>query len=364
MNILFSLGHPAHYHLFKETMKVLRGEGHSLRVLIRKKDVLADLLDSDGVEYTNILPSGRGKGKVAMAWGLLRKEVAVYEAAREFRPAVMAGTSVEITHAGRLLGIPSIVVNEDDAEAVPLFAKMAYPFASAIVAPGVCSAGKWEHKRIAYEGYHELAYLHPRFFTPDRAVVDRINPGAGRYFILRFAELAAHHDAGKRGISPSLAAEIIGILEPHGRVFISSERRLEPEFEKYRIGIRPSDMHHALAFADIYIGDSQTMAAEAAVLGTPSLRFNDFAGRLGYLEELEQAYGLTFGIRTAEPEKLLGKIRDFLSTPGIRAVWQERRAKMLSRKINVTAFLAWFIGHYPESDGIVKKDPSFPETFR
>lgn len=30
------------------------------------------------------------------------------------------------------------------------------------------------------------------------------------------------------------------------------------------------------------------MAAEATILGTPSIRFNDFVGKLGYLEELEK----------------------------------------------------------------------------
>jgi predicted glycosyltransferase len=34
---------------------------------------------------------------------------------------------------------------------------------------------------------------------------------------------------------------------------------------------------------DLYIGDSQTMAAEAAVLGIPSIRFNSFVGKLVYL---------------------------------------------------------------------------------
>ena len=71
-------------------------------------------------------------------------------------------------------------------------------------------------------------------------------------------------------------------------------------------------MHHALYYADIYIGDSQTMTAEAAVLGTPALRFNDFVGKLSYLEELEHKYELTYGIKTSEPEKLYEKIREIL----------------------------------------------------
>ena len=62
---------------------------------------------------------------------------------------------------------------------------------------------------------------------------------------------------------------------------------MEPQFEKYRIKINPLDMHHVMAFASLYIGDSQTMAAEAGVLGVPFVRFNDFVGRLSYLHELE-----------------------------------------------------------------------------
>jgi predicted glycosyltransferase len=48
----------------------------------------------------------------------------------------------------------------------------------------------------------------------------------------------------------------------------------------------------------MYIGDSQTMTAEAAVLGTPAIRFNDFVGELSYLEELEYTFDLTYGIKT------------------------------------------------------------------
>ena len=59
--------------------------------------------------------------------------------------------------------------------------------------------------------------------------------------------------------------------------------------------------------SDLYIGDSQTMAAETAVLGIPSIRFNNFVSKLGYLEELEKTYGLTFGIKQGESKKLLSK---------------------------------------------------------
>ena len=47
MKVLFHLGHPAHYHLFKNTINTLIDHGHKPIILIKKKDVLEELLDSD-----------------------------------------------------------------------------------------------------------------------------------------------------------------------------------------------------------------------------------------------------------------------------------------------------------------------------
>jgi predicted glycosyltransferase len=170
------------------------------------------------------------------------------------------------------------------------------------VAPDCCGVGKWSNKKLSYAGYHELAYLHPAHFTPEFSQVAEL-AASGPYFILRFASLTAHHDEGKSGITADIARRLVGLLSARGRVYITSERPLEPEFEPYRIRIAPSKMHHALAFASLYIGDSQTMAAEAAVLGTPCIRFNDFVGKIGYLRDLEER-GLSVGIPSGAPDLL------------------------------------------------------------
>ena len=98
-------------------------------------------------------------------------------------------------------------------------------------------------------------------------------------------------------------------------------------------------MHHALAGARLLISDSQTMTAEAAVLGTPSVRHNDFVGKLSYLEELEHEYQLTFGVKPGNMEQFLSKVNEIAEIKD-RKVWEERRENMLSDKIDVTAF--WY----------------------
>ena len=222
---------------------------------------------------------------------------------------------------------------------VPKFAKIAGPLATYLVCPNCCSAWKWNAKKIGYNGYHELAYLHPNHFTPDSTKVENIFDLKKRNFILRFAQLTAYHDVGKSGIDTTIAQQLIDILLPHGNIYITSERPLEPQFEKYRIQISPLDIHHALYFADMYIGDSQTMTAEAAVLGTPAIRFNDFVGELAYLEELEHKFQLTFGIRADNPQKLIEVTRSFVNTENLKQIWQERRTHMLKQSIDFSEFM-------------------------
>ena len=343
--------------------KNLKKNNHDFQILIKKKDVLEELLQNEGWKYTNILPKGRGDSKFGIAWGLLVRDIKMFKIAKRFRPDLMVGTSPEITHVGQLLGIQSLVVNEDDAEAVPLFAKMAYPLAKAILAPSSCSVGKWGFKTIRYQGYHELAYLHPNQFLPRRKAIKGLNC-ENPFFILRFANLNAHHDDGKTGMTNQISQKIISMLKPHGAIYITSERELEPQLERYRIKISPNDVHHALYFADMVIGDSQTMTAEAAVLGTPALRFNDFVGRLGYLEELEHRYQLTYGVQTEYPEKLVQKIEELLAFQNLNEAWQGRRKKMLEEKIDVTAFMTWLIENYPSSVEQVKKNPDYQYEFK
>ena len=334
---IFYLGHPAHFHLFKNVIRLLTESGDSVRILIKKKDVLENLLKEANFEYTNIMLGDRGDKKWQIAISLLKRDFEMLKIVRKFKPDLMIGTSAEITHIGKFLGIPSVVVNEDDCDVVPLFCKLAYPFATKILAPNCCRIGKWESKKIGYEGYHELAYLHPNNFTPNPEVISKYNLGEN-YFLIRLAKLNAHHDEGRSGISKNIAQKIINRLLPYGKVWITAERELEPEFEPYRISFPASEIHHVLAYANLYIGDSQTMAAESAVLGIPSIRFNDFVGEISYLEELENEFMLGYGIKTKDEPMLLPIIEKILNSD-YKEIWKKRKEHLLENKIDVNMFM-------------------------
>lgn len=370
MKILVYLGHPAHFYLYKNAIINWRNHGHIVEILIKKKDILQQLLDNQNWEYHNILSEGRKGNKIGMALGVIKRALRQNLFCTKFCPDIMTGTSVENSIIGPLRKIPVVNCNEDDAAVVPLYAKLSYPRASAILNPFVCNSGKWDEKATKYPSYQELAYLHPNHFTADKSVVNGYGIDTNKpYFVMRFASLKAHHDDGICGINTEIAQRLIDTLSPHGQIYITSERELEPQFEPYRIRINPLDMHHVMAFASLYIGDSQTMAAEAGVLGTPFVRFNDFVGRIGYLCELEDVYQLGYGIHATplsedstirrndgslQPsgvEALYNAVEALVAMPAEerRALYASRREKMLSEKIDYAKFLTWFIENYPQS---------------
>lgn len=353
MNILVQLVHPAHYYYYRDAMRNLKNDGHKVVVAIVKKDMLADILKEDGVEYVDICPVSHKKwGKFGMIYDMVMRDIHMLRLAIKHHIDLLTGSTIETAHIGWLLHKPNINIGEDDASVVGKYIKNIAPFVGIRMTPESCNNGAIEQKTIHFPGFWKLAYLHPKRFIADKIKLKHYNINADSpYFLLRFAKLNAHHDDGIHGMSTEVVQKLIDILTPHGQIYITSERELEPQFEKYRLKINPLDIHHVMAFATIYIGDSQSMANEAAMLGVPSLRYNDFVGdkKIGVMEELEHVYGLTYGISSHNPEKLFAKVKEFLEMSNLREEFQERRQKMLSDKIDVTAFFTWFIENYPAS---------------
>ncbi|MBO7618364.1 MAG: DUF354 domain-containing protein [Bacteroidales bacterium] len=347
MRILVYLGHPAHFHNYKNTIAALKEHGHEVEILIKKKDVLEDLLKNAGIPYHNILEEGRSNSKFGVMMGLLKRAVRMNRFCNKFHPDILTGSSTENSWIGPLRNIPVINIGEDDAAIVPIYARLAYPGASVILCPDSCSCGKWDYKAVKYHGYQELGYLHPDNFTPDRSLVAKYIDIDKPYFLMRFSGLKAYHDTGVRGINNEIARNLINLLAHHGNVYITSERPLDGSLERYRIAINPLDIHHVMAFADIYIGDSQTMAVEAGVLGVPFIRFNDFVGQIGVLSELEDGYRLGYGIRPDREDKLYETVQELLDMENRKEIFQARRRIMLSECINFADFLTNYIETYP-----------------
>jgi len=137
---------------------------------------------------------------------------------------------------------------------------------------------------------------------------------------------------------------------------------MNDSLKKYRVNIPPDKLHHLLYYATLYLGEGATMATEAAILGTPSIYVSSIKEKLGCIGELRQKYGLLYSYD--DQEAALKKAVRLLSTPGIKDAWRKRRDRMLAEKIDVTAFMVWFVENYPESINMLKKDPALQYTLK
>lgn len=366
MKVLFMISHPAHFHMFRNTIYNLQNDGNEVVVVIRPKDVLEQLCVNSGLPFFKVKDRPKKWGMLGLGVFLVEKTFEVSRIVRKEKPDLLIGSDGVLAYAGKICRVPSFEWFEDDVSVIKLYARMFFPLYTNVVSPSVCDAGKWKYKQITYEGYQKLAYLHPNWFVPDKSVVEKYFPSDQPFFLLRFAQLTAHHDQGVHGFTTDVAQHIIDLLSPHGRVYISSEKELPPQFEPYRMRIDPLDIHHILYYCTLYAGDSQSMAVEASVLGVPAVRFNDFVGekKISVLEELEHKYGLTYAIHSSQPELLYEKINELLAIPNLKEEWQRRREIMLSEKIDVTEFYTWFIENYPESQRIMEENPDYQWRFR
>lgn len=223
--------------------------------------------------------------------------------------------------------------NDDDADIVPFIALTSYPFAEAVLCTKWTRMGRYESRARRYNSFHELFYLHPNRFTPDvNSAIKRLKLNSYLpYALIRLSSLKAHHDLKAKGVSDNLLLKIIKILEEKHKVFISSERPLPRDFEPYRLSISPIHIHNVLASASLIVADSQTMIAEAAILGVPGLRINTFAGRIGYLDELERR-GLCWSVPPMDEKMVLYKLTELLSTSREEIV--SRRLQLLKETID------------------------------
>lgn len=363
LKLLVDIGHPAHVHLYRYFISEMEQMGH--RVFVTVKDIPAakELLDIYSIKYMDL-----GKKRDSI-WGKglhqLRYNLKTFNVVRKEKIDYGIGSSITLAHVSRLTGMKSFIFDDDDNEVEPFFVKFVHPFAHCILSPDCLRFQRNGKRDITYAGYHELAYLHPNRFIPDPGVLRDAGLKAGEtFFVMRFNVFKAHHDSGIRGLSLKQKLQLVEMLKKKGKILVTTERDMEPELRRYRVKVSPAGIHSLLYYAAMFIGDSQTMTSEAAVLGTPAIRCNSFVGRITYLEEEEHKYKLTFGFKPGRFEQMVRKIEELLAMPDLKEEWQKRRRQMLRDKIDITAFMVWFIEHYPESLQVVRENPDYQYRFK
>jgi predicted glycosyltransferase len=335
VRILIDITHPAHVHFFRNAIGIWRERGHEVCVVARRKDIAVALLERFGLDHDDLGPASGG------LWGLGRELLLrgsrLCGRVRRLRPDVVTAVGgVFVAPAAWVCRVPSVIFY--DTENATWSNRLTFPLCTTVATPD-CYEGMVTTKRHrTYRGYHELAYTHPRRFMPDRAKLTAFGLHPDEPFVvLRLVAWKAAHDLRDHGFTS--VEEVVRELERFARVVISSEAEVPPDLADRRLLGPPELVHHLLAHARLYIGESATMASESATLGTPAILVS--TSRRGYTDEQERRYGLTYTFshrRDAEREAL-AKAVAILSDPLAKSRWEEKRQRMLGDKIDVTSFI-------------------------
>lgn len=349
MKFLFDIGHPAHVHFFKNAINNLENKGHEIIITARTKDVATSLLRNYGIQFHNI--GENHEGMLQKAMGMLSIDYELHKIVNHFKPFLLIGVaSPYVAQVSRLDRARSIIFT--DTENVRTTKMLSFPFADTICTPSCFKESISMEKHVRFNGYKEIAYLHPNYFKPDTSVLDLLGLSRNeKFIIIRLISWKANHDTDLNGIRNM--DNFISNLERYGRILICSEGKLDSKYDKYIIKIPPEKFHSLVAFASLYIGEGGTTAVEAAMLGTPAIHIEGNSkgkatGELsGNFLELRDKYDLLYFYPSEE--KAIEKAKEILENKNSKIEWKCKTERLMTDKIDVTAWMTDFFERYPES---------------
>lgn len=304
----------------------------------RTKEFTLELLEAANIPFIRL--TKKRKGVVGLAFELLQQQVLLANLLRKNKFDVMLQIGgIFNAPIGRLFKIPTLAISDTENDRIGNM--VSFSLSSHVLSPDCFDheVGKRWKNQILYPGYHELAYLAPKYLSKEPKPSDKI--------LVRFVGWSAGHDLEEKWLTNEQKITLIRLLERFGSVYISSEMELPQELRAQQCKIHPADMHDFMLDCKMVVGESATMASEAACLGIPAV-FISNTGR-GYTTEEDRKYGLVKHFTLKQWNEVLQTVKEW-GEGDLRIDWQRKKDKMLEEKIDVTAWLVDFIESYP--DGI------------
>lgn len=356
MRILIDIGHPAHVHYFKHLIWNMQQHRHKFLIIARDKEISHQLLNAYQIPYIS-----RGKGKNGLFGKLLytfKANWIILKRSLSFKPDIyLSFGSPYAAHVSWLLRKPHIAVTDTEHAKLGILAFI--PFTGTILTPDVFY-NDFKSKHVRFNSYIEYTYLHPKYFQPDVNIKEQLGLRLTDKFVLfRFISWNASHDIGQKGIPDELKKQLINEFLTKGfKVMISAEGDMKPFFEEYRVKIAPEKIHSVLKEASFFIGESGTMATEAAILGTPSIYVNSL--NAGVFED-EVKHGILYSFRNSNG--VLQKTQELLRTPDLQHMHLQKAKELASKKTDVTSYLIWFVENFPSSKQVAQENMTFQNKF-
>jgi predicted glycosyltransferase len=269
MRIIFDLLHPAHLNFFKNAVDILEKQGKDIDIVFRDRGGLKMILGREmaGKKCTQFgthQPTIPGK-----LTGSLKREYQIFKYLKQDRfDLVMGIAGFYVGFPSRVMGKPSVTFT-DDWEYKTTYYLSKY-FGNYLVVPkSIPGSGP---SVLKYQGYKELAYLHPNYYKPSEKIVKTAGLSPDKYVFIRLVSpVALNYLKVNLG---NLIDQFKNIKNEGYDIVLSTEALGQGrKYEKYChvLDAPVKDIHSWLAHSALTITFGDSIARESCLLGTPSI---------------------------------------------------------------------------------------------
>ena len=175
VSVVIDIVHYPHVNFFKYAIEALTEKNIKVHVILRPRGKLVSIFEKECSDVPYVLISKHKRTILGKMVGIVERDIAFLKYLRkiEFDVGISCG-SINLAHTTRFFKKPSINFG-DDIEYKFLY-YLVHPIVTRDVRPKYVPAkGK---NLLKYNGFKELAYLHPNHFKPNKKALTYGAPGS------------------------------------------------------------------------------------------------------------------------------------------------------------------------------------------
>lgn len=267
--VVIDIIHYPHINFYKNAIKIITEKSIDLHVILRPRGKLISIFRKECPDIPFILVGDHRKTILGKIFDMIERDIIFINYLRKINfDAGTAVGGVNITHASKFLAKPSIIFTDD------LEYKLQYylysPIATHIILPKSIPADG--ERFLKYNGFKELAYLHPNHFSPDKKALRTYNLNPYEYiFIREVSNKSLNYRKTKMG---QLSKILDHIKEKKLKILISIEdKSLIDLFKDHCIILKEpiEDIYSLMSYALFAVSSGDSMARESCLVGTPAI---------------------------------------------------------------------------------------------
>jgi Uncharacterized protein conserved in archaea len=266
-SVVIDIAHYPQVNFFKYVITALTRNDINVHVILQPRGNLVPIFEKEcpHVPYVSI---GEHKKTISgKIFDAVKRDIAFlrYLSKIKFDAGLSCG-SVNLAHAARLFRKPFITFGDDIEYKLGYY--LVHPFATREVRPKYVPArGK---KVLKYNGFKELAYLHPNHFKPNEKALEPYNLHPYEYVFIR--EVSSW-SLNYRGAEMGKLSKILNYIKRKDLKIILSieDKSLINLFKEHCLILKEpvEDIHSLLHFAAFAVSSGDSLARGSCLVGTP-----------------------------------------------------------------------------------------------